>query len=282
MDAKRIVVMTTLYADEHYVPTLGMQMVQGRNFSPKEFPTDSTGFILNETAAKMLGFSDAADEKMYLPTQNMKPQAMHLIGIVKDFNYHSMHQQVGPLAMQLADDRGNMAVRLKPGTAVVMEHQIEEKWKRMAQGVPFAYTFMDNDFNNIYHAEQQTGQVFITFAVIAILIACLGLFGLVTYAAEQRRKEIGIRKVLGANIRGIVGLLSRDFTVLVLVASLVAFPVAWWAMNRWLESFAYRVGIPWWIFVVAGIVAMAIALVTVSFQTIRAAVANPVKSLRSE
>jgi putative ABC transport system permease protein len=153
----------------------------------------------------------------------------------------------------------------------------------MAHGLPFSYTFMDNDFNNLYHAEQHTGQVFITFAVFAILIACLGLFGLVTFAAEQRRKEIGIRKVLGANIGGIVAMLSKDFTILVGIAALIAFPVAWWTMSKWwLEGFAYRVGIAWWVFLVAGGAALAIALVTVSVQTFRAAVVNPVKSLRSE
>jgi len=141
---------------------------------------------------------------------------------------------------------------------------------------------MDNDFDRLYHAEQQTGQIFITFAVFAILIACLGLFGLVTYAAEQRTKEIGIRKVLGASVSGIVGLLSKDFTMLVGMAAIIAFPVAWWAMYKWLETFAYRTEISWWIFLVAGAVALAIALLTVSIQTIRAALANPIKSLRSE
>jgi putative ABC transport system permease protein len=141
---------------------------------------------------------------------------------------------------------------------------------------------MDNDFDKIYHAEQQTGQIFITFAVFAILIACLGLFGLVTYAAEQRTKEIGVRKVLGASVSGIVSLLSKDFALLVGIAAVIAFPVAWWAMYKWLGTFAYRTEISWWIFLVAGAVALAIALLTVSIQTIRAALANPIKSLRSE
>jgi len=282
MDAKRVTVMTNLFVDEHYIPTLGMQIVKGRNFSTEDFPSDSSAIILNEAAASLLGFSGPEEQKLYRPGRNMEPVTMHLIGIVKDFNYSSMHQKVGPLVMQLSDNRYSMAVRLRPGTAPALERQIEDKWKVMAHGAPFSYTFMDNDFNNLYHAEQQTGQLFITFAVFAILIACLGLFGLVTYAAEQRRKEIGIRKVLGANVGGIVALLSRDFTMLVLIASLIAFPVAWWAMSKWLESFAYRVGIQWWVFVAAGLAALVIALVTVSLQTIRAAVANPVESLRRE
>ena len=152
----------------------------------------------------------------------------------------------------------------------------------MANGVPFSYTFMDDDFNKLYQSEKQTGQLFISFAVFAIFIACLGLLGLVTYAAEQRMKEIGIRKVLGARVGGIVGLLSKDFAVLIGIAALIAFPIAWWAMYTWLKSFAYRTSISWWIFVVAGVSALTIALLNVSIQTIRAAVANPVKSLRSE
>ena len=149
-------------------------------------------------------------------------------------------------------------------------------------GQPFSYTFMDTDFNKIYTAEQRTGKLFITFAVFAIFIGCLGLFGLVTYAAEQRTKEIGVRKVLGASVSSIVAMLSKDFAKLVLIASVIAFPVAWWAMNKWLQSFAYRINISWWVFVIAGVSAILIALITVSFQAIKAAIANPVKSLRTE
>jgi putative ABC transport system permease protein len=283
LDTKKITVMTSLFVDEHYIPTLGMKMVKGRNFS-KDYPTDSVGIILNESAAELLGMTkDPLNQMMYRPKDNnMTPLAMHVVGVVKDFNFSSLHDKVGPLIMQLADSRGKMAIRLQPGTAGTMVRQIEAKWKTMANGLPFSYTFMDNDFNNLYHAEQQTGQVFITFAIFAILIACLGLFGLVTYAAEQRMKEIGVRKVLGAKVSGIVALLSKDFSRLVLISALIAFPLAWWGMNQWLQSFAYRIGVSWWIFVVAGATAMLIALLTVSVQTVRAALANPVKSLRSE
>jgi len=282
MDAKRATVMTTLFVDEHYIPTLGMRMVKGRNFS-KDFPTDSAGIILNESAAALLGMKDPLNQTMYRPkNNNMAPLALHVVGVVKDFNFNSMHEKVGPLIMQLADNRGKMAIRLRPGTAAVMVRQIEARWKTIAHELPFIYTFMDNDFNNLYHAEQQTGQVFITFAIFAILIACLGLFGLVTYAAEQRMKEIGVRKVLGAKVTGIVALLSRDFTRLVLISALIAFPLAWWGMHQWLQSFAYRTALSWWIFVVAGAMALLIALLIVSIQTVRAALANPVKSLRSQ
>jgi putative ABC transport system permease protein len=287
LDAKDVIVMTTLYVDEHYIPTLDMHMVKGRNFDITH-PTDSTGIIINESAAQLLGIKELLDQKLYRPnfrdsvTGQYKAVASHIIGIVKDFNYSSMHDKVLPLVMTFGDSRGSLAVRLKGGNIPLLVKQIEGKWSAMAQGVPFSYTFMDSDFNNLYHAEQQTGQVFITFAVFAILIASLGLFGLVTYAAEQRTKEIGIRKVLGANVGGIVALLSKDFVKLVLIASVIAFPIAWWAMNQWLQSFEYRVGVSWWIFVVAGLAAVMIALVTVSLQTIRAALANPIRSLRSE
>ena len=283
MDMKRGVVLTSINVDEHYIPTLGMKMAAGRNFSPVGFASDSAGIILNEAAVALLGFKDPIGARLYRPGDSLKSSVpFHVIGVVKDFNFSSMHDKVGPLVMNLRDNRGSMAVRLKPGDPGNIVRQVEAKWQTMAQGVPFDYTFMDSDFNNLYQSEQQTGQVFITFAVFAILIACLGLFGLVTYAAEQRTKEIGIRKVLGARVGGIVLLLSKDFTKLVLIASLIAFPLAWWFMHGWLQGFAYRVGISWWIFVAAGVIAVSIALVTVSFQTIRAAVANPVRSLRSE
>ncbi len=152
----------------------------------------------------------------------------------------------------------------------------------MAPGQPFSYSFMDEDFNRLYTTEQRTGRIFITFAILAILIASLGLFGLITFASEQRVKEIGIRKVLGADVRSIVAMISKDFVKLVLIALIFAFPLAWWAMNKWLEDFAYRVNIGWWVFALAGSVALLIALITVSFRAVKAALANPVKSLRTE
>ena len=152
----------------------------------------------------------------------------------------------------------------------------------MVPAQPFNYTFMDTDFDNVYTAEQRTGTLFITFAVFAIVIGCLGLFGLVTYAAEQRTKEIGVRKVLGASVSGIVTMLSKDFAKLILIASLIAFPIAWWSMHKWLQSFAYRITISWWVFIVAATTATVIAMITISFQAIKAAIANPVRSLRTE
>lgn len=283
LDAQKAILMTTLRVDDNYIPTLGMQIVKGRNFDLAQFATDSTGIILNEAAIATLGVKDPLNLILYNHDDLYRTITYHVVGVVKDFNYNSMHDKIHPLIMVVnTSNWNNMAVRFHTNDFFGLVRQVESKFHAAKQGLPFSYTFMDNDFDKLYHAEQQTGQIFITFAVFAILIACLGLFGLVTYAAEQRTKEIGIRKVLGARVSGIVSLLSKDFAVLVGIAALIAFPAAWWAMYKWLETFAYRTKISWWIFLVAGAVALAIALLTVSFQTIRAALANPVKSLRSE
>ncbi len=269
--------------DENYIPTLDLKILQGRNFSP-QFATDSSGIIINEAAAKFLATKDLLNKKLYsLNDMNSKAQLdYHIIGIIKNFNFSSLRDVVTPLALFLGKSNGSISVRINSKDISNIIAQIESKWKTMAPSKPFDYTFMDEDFNKLYTTEQRTGQIFITFALLAILIACLGLFGLVTYAAQQRTKEIGIRKVLGANVAGIVQMIARDFLKLVIIASLIAFPVAWWAMNKWLQGFAYRINIQWWIFVLAGVIAIFIALITVSFQAIKAAMANPVDSLRSE
>ncbi|HEY8971449.1 MAG TPA: FtsX-like permease family protein, partial [Puia sp.] len=283
LDARKAILMTTLRADDHYIPTLGMQMIKGRNFDLAQFPTDSTAIILNEAAVSMLGVKDPLNLILYNHDDQFKPLTYHVIGVVKDFNYNSMHDKIHPLVMVgNTFNWSSMAVRFHTNDVFSLVRQVETTFHAVKQGLPFSYTFMDNDFDKLYHAEQQTGRIFISFAVFAILIACLGLFGLVTYAAEQRTKEIGVRKVLGARVSDVVALLSKDFTMLVGIAALIAFPVAWWAMYKWLETFAYRTEISWWIFLVAGAVALVIALLTVSIQTIRAALANPIKSLRSE
>jgi putative ABC transport system permease protein len=281
MDGKKGVILTSIRVDENYIPVLNMQMEKGRNFST-EYKSDSTGIILNETAAKMLGLKDPLTAKLYRPGDNFQPTAFQVIGIVKDFNFSTMREKVGPLVMELGDNRENIVLRIDTKNIPAVINQIKNKWNSMAPGLPFNYTFMDNDFNNLYHAEQQTGKLFITFAIFAIFIACLGLFGLVTYAAEQRTKEIGIRKVLGAGVDRIVAMLSKEFVRLVFISSLIGFPVAWWAMDKWLQSFAYRINISWWVFAIAGLTIMVIALVTISFQAIRAAIANPVAALKNE
>lgn len=281
LDAKQVAIFTSINVDENYIPTLGMQIEKGRNFS-KEYKSDSTGIILNETGARMLGLKDTFTRQLYRLDENNKAMAYHVIGIVKDFNFNSMHEKVGPLVMELGGNWDDIALRINTRNIPSLISQIKDKWNSMAPGLLFSYTFMDNDFNNMYHTEQRAGKLFISFAVFAIFIACLGLFGLVTYAAEQRTKEIGIRKVLGAGVGRIVAMLSKEFVGLVFIASLIGFPIAWWAMNKWLQSFAYRIDISGWVFMIAGLTTMTIALVTVSFQAVKAAMANPVRSLRAE
>jgi len=284
MDQKNALSMQTWTVDYDYIKTLGLQISKGRNFS-KEFGTDTSAFIINETAAKVLGFDDPIGKKIYQnnPSQpDAAPTVFTIIGVVKNFNYESLRQNIYPLGLKLGHSSGNISFKIATSDIKPLITQIEKKWKSLAQGMPFSYRFLDEAFNSMYRAEQRVGKISMTFSILAILIACLGLFGLVTYIAEQRTKEIGVRKVLGASVPDIVTMLSKDFLKLVAIASLIAFPIAWWAMHKWLQDFAYRISIEWWIFLLAAIIAILIALITVSFQAIKAAVANPVKSLRTE
>jgi putative ABC transport system permease protein len=286
LDAKQVTIVTDFFADQNYIPTLGMLMIAGRNFSV-DFPTDSSAVIINETAAKLLGYKNPLNETIYRPSGysgngGLTSKPFHIIGVVKDFNFSSMHNKVGPVIMALDENYGKIAMRINSKNIPALISQVENKWKSMAPGQPFNYSFLDADFNKVYNADQRTGTLFIAFAVFAIFIACLGLFGLVTYAAEQRVKEIGIRKVLGASVSKIVVMISKDFVKLVLIATVIAFPIAWWMMNKWLQGFAYRINISWFVFALAGLLTIAIALLTVSYQAVKAAIANPVKSLRTE
>jgi len=283
LDAKTGMSMQSWTVDEHYVSTLNIKLIQGRNFS-QQFLTDSSGIIINDAAAKFLATKDLLNKKLYdiEDVQTRKLGEYHIIGVMKNFNFSSLRDVVTPLALFLGKNNGNISVRINSADIPNVIAQIKNKWKSIAPSQPFDYSFMDEDFNKLYTTEQRTGQIFITFAVLAIIIACLGLFGLITYAAEQRVKEIGIRKVLGASVGNVAGMLSKDFLKLILISAVIAFPVAWWAMNKWLEDFAYRVSISWWVFCIAGVLALFIALITVSFQAIKAALANPVRSLRTE
>ena len=268
--------------DYDYISTLGMEMAEGRNFS-REFGSDSTSIIINESAVKIAGLVDPIGKKLYQPDGNgSNLREYTIVGVVKNFNFESLRQNIGPLVFVLGYNKWVTTFKVSPDNVQSLLKDIESKWKSMAPGMPFRYQFLDESFDNMYRAEQRIGKVAISFAVLAVFIACLGLFGLATYMAEQRTKEIGVRKVLGASVANVAVMLSKDFIKLVLVASLIAFPVAWWAMNKWLQDFAYRVDIGWWVFVVAGLLAVLIAVITVSYQAIKAALANPVESLRSE
>lgn len=269
--------------DYNYIPTLGMQMAAGRNFS-KEYGSDSTGIIVNETAARTFGWNrnDAMQHTLSRSNNDGKITTYHVIGIVKDFHFKSLHELITPLVMTIGNDNSNIIVKAKTKDIAGLLSSMKKNWNALTTQAPFAYSFMDDRFNSMYQSEQNIGLLLGIFAGLTIFVACLGLFALVTFSAEQRTKEIGIRKVLGAEVSGIVSLLSKDFLKLVCIAFFLASPVVWWAMNKWLQDFAYRVQISWWIFVIAAIAVLLIALFTVGFRAIKAAVANPVKSLRTE
>ncbi|SDT29923.1 putative ABC transport system permease protein [Mucilaginibacter mallensis] len=281
-DPKKSIFPQTWNVDEDYVKTLGMKIAAGRNFS-NQILSDSSSVVINETAAKFLGFTDPVNKIIYKSSGGPNPtfKAYTIIGVVKDFNFSSLRQNIDPVIMQLNEDTGNLSIRVNTANISGLLTQVEDKWKGMSQA-HFEYSFMDQDFDKLYRSEQRTGTIFMVFTVLAIAIACLGLFGLAAYAAEQRTKEIGIRKVLGASIPNIAGMLSKDFIKLVFIAIVISSPIAWYLMQKWLQDFAYRVNFHWWIIALAGVAAILIALITISFQSIKAAIANPVESLRSE
>jgi putative ABC transport system permease protein len=269
-------------ADEGFFPTYGVKMVAGRNFAPERGLADTNSFLVNEAALAVLGLKspqEAIGQQMQYGNRSGQ-----LVGVFNDFHFESMHQRILPIIVLLPRQGGfgNLSVKVAGNNLPGALAHIENTWRKFLPEVPYEYTFLDENFTRLYEAEQRQGTIFTVFAFIAIFIACLGLFGLSAFAISQRVKEIGIRKVLGADVSSIVGLLSRDFLKLVLVAAVLAFPVAWYAMSRWLEDFAYRIPIPWWAFVAAALVAVLVAFATIGFQAAKAARANPVKNLRTE
>ena len=281
---------TLLMTDYDYIKTLGLQLVAGRDFS-KDMQTDKDeAFIINETAVKGLGFGTpqkALGQTLLWPVWGAKdPDSMkrgQVIGVVKDFHYKSLYDKVENAVLQIFPDAAwKVAVKMKPTNIGNTIESVKKVWSNYAPEYPIEYKFLDENFEEMYHAEDKLKSLLWAFTIVAIFVGCLGLFGLAAYAAERRTKEIGIRKVLGASVEGLVVLLSKDFVKLVLVALVIASPVAWWLMHQWLQDFAYRINISWWIFLTAAVIAILIALLTVSYQAIRAASANPVKNLRTE
>ncbi len=260
--------------DEDYLKTFGLKLVQGVNFSPDG---NNGGVIVNETMVKKLNLKNPVGKVITHGDDKMR-----IIGVVKDFNFESLRQPIGALAMSKGISPSIISVKIGGGNIQNTMAQISSTWKDLSPSQPIRYSFLDDRFNKMYDDVQRMGRIFTSFAVLAIIIACLGLFALAAFMAEQRSKEIGIRKVLGASVQSITKLLSLDFVKLVAIAILIASPIAWWAMNKWLEDFTYRITIGWYIFALAGAVAIVIALFTVSLQSIKAAIANPIKALRSE
>ncbi|HMH34771.1 MAG TPA: ABC transporter permease [Puia sp.] len=281
MDSKTGLDMQAWNVDYDYLKTMGIQIIKGRAFS-RDFGSDSSAVIINETTAKFLGYDDPVGKKIFKPDDNNKPVGYNIIGVVKNFNFESLRESIGPLSLFLRKSTGLASFKVNSSNINHLLKQVEDNWKVMAPGMPFSYRFLDQAFDEMYRTDQRIGKIFMVFAVLAILIACLGLFGLATFIAEQRTKEIGIRKVLGASVQGIISLLSKDFVKLVAISFVIAAPIAWWSMNKWLNDFVYRISIAWWIFGLAALLALITALATVSFHAIKAALQNPVNSLRNE
>jgi putative ABC transport system permease protein len=267
------------HVDNDYLRTLGIQVLQGRNFS-KDFPTDSGAVVINESAVKELGWINVNPIGRSIVRSGQKEYKV--IGVVADFNYASVKQKVAPLMMMLGNNGGGLIMKIKTSDVKKFLGQLKKQWDGFHPAGPLEYYFLDQKFATLFEAEQRTQQIFSSFAIIAIIIACLGLFGLSAFVIQQRTKEIGIRKVLGASINQVLLLVCLEFLTLVAIAFIISIPFTWWTMNAWLQDYAYRININWWVFAVAGIVAIAIALFTISFQAVKAAVANPVKSLRTE
>jgi len=272
---------TNIYWIEHsFIPTLGMQLAKGRNFYPSG-PADSASVIINQAAVRDLGFGNIDPIGKTIIRSGQRHYT--IVGVVKDFNYTSAKQKIAPLMMIASNNsRGLIIARIKTTDIRHLISDIKNKWNTYNASAPFSYYFLDEQFASMYSAEERTGQIFTSFSVVAIIIACLGLFGLAAFMIRQRVKEIGIRKVLGASAGSITAMLSKEFLRLIIIASLISFPITWFAMNKWLQDFAYRIGMQWWVFILAGIIALLVAAITISFQSIKAAIANPVDSLRSE
>lgn len=269
------------FVDFDYIPQFGLKMAAGRQFS-REFGTDTTqAMVINEAAVKLLGYAkpqDAIGRRFRQWGREGK-----IVGVIKDFHFRSLQETIKPLTMRIEPGGTDLvSVKIEGNRLKETVAAVEEKWKEAIPGRPFSYYFMDEFFDRQYRSEERFEKLFFNFAVLAIFISCLGLLGLASYSTTQRTKEIGVRKVMGASITSIVGLLSKDFLKLVLIAFVVASPIAYFGMDRWLQNFAYRTDIYWWVFAIAAILSTAIAFATVSFQSIKAAVMNPVKSLRSE
>ncbi|MCP5108800.1 MAG: FtsX-like permease family protein [bacterium] len=284
-EAGKEVKLSPILLDYDYLKVLDIEMALGRPYS-KEYSTDVSNYILNEAAVKTMGLKSPLGKKMsYTGSRYIigdDPGEGAIIGVVKDFHHGPMHSQIEPLVFKIYSGNAAIFVKLKPGTIDETIPFIESKWKKFVRGYPFSYHFLDERIDKFYENDRRVAAVTRYSTFLTILIACLGLLGLASFVAEKRTKEIGIRKVLGASVPGIMKLLSKDFIRWVLTANIIAWPLAWYVMNRWLQDFAYRTGIHWWVFVLAGLITLITALVTVSYQTINAAYANPVNSLKYE
>lgn len=268
------------FADHDHFDVLGFELAKGRSFS-RDFPSDSTAILVNEAVVDEMGWEEPIGEKL-ISFNGPQPMELEVVGVLKNFNFESLREKVRPILIRLGNFGNVMSVRYKSGDPQQAVRLIESKWKEYASNEPFEYQFLDENFDNLYRSEQRMGTLFSIFTVLAIVIACLGLFGLAAFTAEQRTKEIGIRKTMGASGFIIARLMSMEFIKYILIAFLVAVFPAYYFISGWLENFAYRININWWVFGISGLVAVVIALLTVSYQAIKAARINPAITLRYE
>jgi putative ABC transport system permease protein len=262
--------------DENYIPTMDMEMVAGRNFS-RDFGADSSNVILNQTATKILGFEENPIGK----TISDGTHTSRVIGVVKDFHFKSLHQQIEPLLMYYRP-YGGLIVKAKPLNMTALITETQSLWNSFGTEVPFGFSLMDESYQRAYQTEQNMGKVLNGFALLTIAVACLGLFGLVTYTAEQRFKEIGIRKVLGATVFQIVSMLTKDFILLVGISFFFTFPIGYFLMENWLQGFAFRIEIYWWIYGLTALITLFIAFSTMSYKSLMAANLDPVKAIKDD
>jgi len=274
-----------LYIDEDFLKTSGIYLLQGRNFS-KDMPTDKDdAVIINETLMKKLGYTNAIGKKMEYNVTNDSMSMRVIIGVIKDFNSYSLQHKIEPMVMLMPPnnkEQDNLYVKIAKGKAAAGIAFLKNTYSKFDPNNTADFHFLDENFNRQYSAERKEGKLSLAFTILAFIIACLGLLGLVIFITAQRRKEIGVRKVLGATVLSITLLVSKDFGKLVLISTIIAIPVAWFVMNNWLQNFAYRIDVKWWMFLLSGCIAILIALLTVSFQAIKAAIANPVESLSTD
>ena len=269
------------WADYEQVPALGLQLIEGRNFS-RDFPSDSTATLINEAVVKQFGWDDPIGKEIISFGDDGKEIRLRVIGVLKDFNFESLRQEVRPLMINLRKEEAMMAVRYNDKNPKEAIDKVRSIWKEFAPGEPFNYGFLDQNFDSMYKTEQHLGKLFTAFTFFAIFIACMGLLGLSAFTTEQRTREIGIRKALGATGASIVGLLSKEFTKYILISFLIATLPAWYIMHKWLEGFAFRINLNVMVFVVSGVIAFLVAIATISYQSVKAARINPATSLRYE